>query len=686
MRILSFKIIFLLFSISILAQSPHGKDFNIDCSSCHQTDSWKVNLSKVSFDHSKTSFNLIGQHQNVDCKSCHSTLIFSQANNDCLSCHKDIHQGTVGFDCASCHTPTSWIVKDIYRIHQNSRFPLLGAHKLADCEQCHTSYAELKFDVLDVDCYSCHTQDYNNAQTPNHLTANFSKDCQECHNIGSLSWSTSNINHSFFPLVGGHALPSCYSCHQQNTFAGLTPECYSCHRQNYETTNDPSHISTGIPTTCDVCHSISGWKPAQFNHNITQFPFTGRHVNVNCADCHITVYTGTPTDCYSCHKQNFQSTTDPNHITSQFPTECSLCHTTSGWSGATFDHNTSGFPLTGKHISVSCADCHTTGYTGTTTDCYSCHQQNFQSTTDPNHIASQFPTDCALCHTTSGWDGATFNHSLSSFPLTGKHVAVSCADCHTTGYTGTPTDCYSCHQQNFQATTDPNHITSQFPTDCALCHTTSGWDGATFDHNTSSFPLTGSHIQVSCANCHANGYVGISTECVSCHQTNYQQAANPNHSALALPTNCESCHTTNPGWVPATFPIHSNYYPLVGAHSLINNCVDCHKGNFNSTPNTCYACHSTDYNSTTDPPHQSQNISQDCTTCHNMNNWSGATFNHSFYPISSKHNNVSCNECHSATGYNPQCLSCHQSNFLDGHKQGDRTDCWSCHSTSRWGN
>jgi len=684
MRILSFQIIFLLLCVNMFAQSPHGKNFDIDCSMCHQSDSWKINLSKVSFDHSKTKFNLIGQHQNVDCKSCHATLVFLKVKDDCNSCHKDIHQGTVGFECANCHSPNSWIVKDIIGVHQAGRFPLMGAHKLADCAQCHHAYPELKFDVLNVDCFACHAIDYNSAKTPNHLTTNFSKDCQECHGISSLTWSASNVNHSFFPLVGGHALPSCYSCHNQNTFQGLTPECYSCHRPNYEATKNPNHISAGLPTTCNVCHSISAWAPANFNHNITQFPLTGKHANLNCADCHKNGYTGTSTECYSCHQQDYQSTNDPNHVQLNYPQDCKACHNTSGWGDAKFDHNLSNFPLTGKHTSVSCADCHTNGYNGTSPECYSCHQPDYQSVSNPNHVQQNYPKDCIACHNTSGWGDAKFDHNSSSFPLTGKHTSVNCADCHKTGYSGTPTDCYSCHQPDYQSVSNPNHVQQNYPTDCTACHNTAGWGGATFDHSKSGFPLTGSHIQVSCANCHASGYSGISTDCVSCHQTNFQQAANPNHVALSIPTNCESCHTTNPGWTPATFPIHNNVFPLVGAHSLIKNCDDCHKGNYNNTPKLCYDCHASDFNSTNDPPHQSQNLSHDCLQCHNMNSWSGATFNHSFFPISSKHSNVKCNECHSETGYKPQCLSCHLNDFLDKHKQGDRTDCWSCHSTSKW--
>ena len=61
-----------------------------------------------------------------------------------------------------------------------------------------------------------------------------------------------------------------------------------------------------------------------------------------------------------------------------------------------------------------------------------------------------------------------------------------------------------------------------------------------------------------------------------------------------------------------------------------------------------------------------------------------ANFNHSFYPISNHHNNVDCNECHSQTNYQPQCLSCHLDDFLEEHDPGDPTTCWDCHDTFNW--
>ena len=171
---------------------------------------------------------------------------------------------------------------------------------------------------------------------------------------------------------------------------------------------------------------------------------------------------------------------------------------------------------------------------------------------------------------------------------------------------------------------------------------------------------------------------------MACHQTNYNNSTNPNHQTLMLSSNCEECHTTNPGWEPATFPIHNQFFELLGAHINVNNCNDCHNGDFNNTPNTCIGCHQNDFNTTTDPPHQTLNFSNDCLQCHNMSGWVPANFDHQFYPISNKHIDVNCAECHSQPNYQPQCLSCHLDDFLDEHDPGDPTNCWDCHSTFDW--
>ena len=837
MRCLSQKIILILFlTVSSLAQSPHGEKFNYDCELCHQSSSWKIDVKNVKFDHSTTTFELVGQHKATDCRSCHTNLEFSKINSDCISCHTDLHQGTVGKDCSKCHSSKTWMVEDMNGLHQKGRFPLLGNHLTADCQQCHTRFIDLYFEPLNTDCFACHDDDYKSTQNPNHVAAEFSTQCEDCHDLTASSWSSVNIAHDFFPLVGGHTISNCFACHETGgNFAGLSPECFACHDDDYNNpANDPNHIAANFPTDCQLCHTINGWSPSSFDHALTAFPLTGQHITVQCQNCHTSGYSGTPTNCFSCHQEDYNATQDPNHVLKNYSTTCTDCHTTNGWDEIiNFNHNITQFPLTGAHITTDCSSCHQQGFTNTPIDCFLCHTSDYNNSTNPNHIAAGFPTTCVDCHTTAAWapstfdhdgqyfpiytgehagewnlcadcheiannfavftctschehnqqdmddkhqsvqgyvyesnaclschpdgtKGNAFNHSNSIFPLTGAHTTLDCIQCHQSGYSGTPAQCLACHQNQYNNSANPSHTVLSLPTECEQCHTTNpdwqpatfpihnqffellgahanvpncsdchngnysntsntcigchqeeyniapehaaqgfptncemchnsiAWNQVTFDHNTTNFQLTGAHINVNCSDCHESGFTGTTTICYDCHTTDYQQSSNPNHTVLSLPTDCVQCHTTNPDWQPATFPIHNQFFELLGAHSSITNCNDCHNGNYNNTPNTCIGCHQNEFNGTVNPPHQLLNFSTDCLQCHNMNGWIPASFNHSFFPISSDHNSVDCSECHSEPNYQPQCLSCHLEDFLDEHDQGDPTNCWDCHSTFDW--
>ena len=680
MRSLSFIIFFIAIqATSVFAQSPHGDKFNIDCSNCHESSTWKVIPDKISFEHNSTGFTLEGQHLKVDCKSCHQTLIFSEAKTQCISCHTDIHQGTVGLDCARCHTPTSWIVTNINELHEVNRFPLVGAHLNADCIQCHPGYTSLNFEPIQATCFGCHSANYYATTNPNHVQAGFSTECDDCHKVSSTQWTAANFNHDFFPLIGGHKITNCFTCHQPGgNFKGLSTDCYSCHRQNYESTTNPNHSQAGFSTDCNSCHTIMAWSPASFNHNNTAFPLTGKHVDVACSSCHTNGYSNTPTDCYACHQTDFSNTTDPPHVLENISHNCSDCHTTNGWSPANFDH--SFYPLGNRHSGLNCSQCHL--QPNYQPDCLSCHQNDFN---EGHHSGD--PTDCWNCHSTSSWGNSNFDHN-NFFPLTGAHTTVTCLNCHVSGYANTPTDCISCHQTNYNNTTNPNHQAIGISTDCATCHTTSpNWQPATFSQHDQFFVLDGAHLTITdCNQCHNNNYTSTPNQCIGCHQTDYNNTTNPNHQAIGISTDCATCHTTNPNWQPAAFPNHADFWPFVGAHIAISSdCNTCHNGNYVNPPNTCYGCHQSNYTSTTDPPHVQYNFSQDCLTCHNQNAWTPASFDHSFYPIGSHHSNLNCNQCHSQPNYQPDCLSCHQNDFNEGHNPGDPTICWDCHNTSTWG-
>ncbi len=110
--------------------------------------------------------------------------------------------------------------------------------------------------------------------------------------------------------------------------------------------------------------------------------------------------------------------------------------------------------------SVPCISCHSAGYQNTPTDCYACHQADFDGVTDPNHVSNNFSHTCTECHTTAAWSPATFNHNLTGFPLTGAHVSLACLACHANGYENTPSDCVACHQADYN-----NYDRSQSPGD-----------------------------------------------------------------------------------------------------------------------------------------------------------------------------------------------------------------------------
>jgi nitrate/TMAO reductase-like tetraheme cytochrome c subunit len=243
---------------------------------------------------------------------------------------------------------------------------------------------------------------------------------------------------------------------------------------------DPNHVQNNFSHDCTQCHSTSGWEPATFDHNQTQFPLTGAHLNLQCIDCHANGYTGTPTDCFSCHDNDYNSVTDPNHVQNNFSHDCTLCHSTNAWEPATFDHNQTQFPLSGAHLNLQCIDCHANGYTGTPTDCYSCHSNDYNSTTNPNHVAAGFPTQCETCHNTSNWTQTTWNHDAQYFPIySGRHQGewTVCADCHVDPNNYSVFECIFCHEHN-----DPNELQSQH-------QGVSGYQ----------------YVSTACYNCHPNG-------------------------------------------------------------------------------------------------------------------------------------------------------------------------------------
>jgi hypothetical protein len=378
--------------------------------------------------------------------------------------------------------------------------------------------------------------------------------------------------------------------------------------------------------SCSVCHSPSSWKLDKaiysFDHNTTAMPLTGSHRETNCRSCHTSlVFSEAKTGCIDCHADMHENTTGP---------DCARCHTPESWivENITALHRQSRFPLVGPHVTAECSECHVSAsllrFEPQGIECFDCHQANYYATTKPNHVQSGMSVNCVECHSLNSFDwnynGSSLNHSF--FPLTAGHAINECNRCHTNGtYAGLTSECVSCHQDNYNQTTNPSHVAAQYPTTCNQCHSTNpGWKPATFDHT--SFPLTSGHALTDCNLCHTNGnYTNTSPECVSCHQDNYSQTTNPNHASANIPTACASCHTTNPGWKPASFTIHDSFFPIYsGSHrDEWNACTDCHANPADWASFTCTSCH--EHNQASMNDHHSEVNgytweSQACFQCH----------------------------------------------------------------------
>jgi len=753
------------------AHQSAGPAFGLgNCTNCHSFDSW----SNAKFDHSSTGFMLTNGHANVACALCHINNNYSLtiAPTDCgnSGCHLTTWQQTKNpmhasagpafalANCSTCHTTASWTIATFD--HSSTGFPLTNGHANVACNLCHVNN-NYNLTIAPTDCGNsgCHLTTWQQTKTPVHFTSGAAfapANCSRCHT--TAGWSGAAFDHSVtgFALTGTHMSPMptpCASCHINNNYTLSSGDCYGCHQAAFLSTTSiggavPNHVTAGFPTTasaCASCHPITTWAAGVFNHSSTGFPLTNGHANVACNLCHVNnnySLTIAPTDCGNsgCHLTTWQQTTTPVHSTSGAafaPANCSRCHTTTGWSGAAFDHSVTGFALTGTHMSPAptpCASCHiNNNYTLSSGDCYGCHQAAFLSTMSiggavPNHVTAGFPTTasaCATCHPITTWAAGVFNHSSTGFPLTNAHAVVACNLCHiNNNYTLTiaPTDCGNsgCHLTTWQQTNAPPHSAAGATfavANCATCHTTVSWTTATFNHATTGFALTGMHVSPTptpCISCHVgNNYSLNSAACYGCHLAAWQSTttlggAVPNHVTAAFPTDCSICHSTT-NWTSATFNHNTTTFPLTGAHTTVA-CALCHvNGNYSGTlPTDCYSCHIAAWQSTTTlggavPNHITAGYPTTCASCHTTASWLGAVFNHSAtgFPLTGAHITVACNLCHTSSAKPPtDCYSCHTAQWqstatlgatIPNHLATDAaaigivpTACATCHTTTNW--
>ena len=374
-------------------------------------------------------------------------------------------------------------------------------------------------------------------------------DCAQCHNPSgwTIDYDTYSFDHDVtdFPLEGNHEQIDCKACHKSLVFEEVNNDCISCH-------TDVHNQSVG--NDCMRCHDSDSWLVFAIPeiHEQNGFPLIGAHYNLSCVECHDDAtsleFLPIGNECLECHNDDYLATQNPNHALSGFSTDCILCHDPLGfgWDAQNIVHDF--FPLTQGHDIQDCSRCHNVNdFSDINADCFSCHEEDYNQTANPNHLAANFSTDCVMCHSTNpGWMPALIDHDF--FPLTLGHDIQDCASCHNVGdFSDISTDCFACHESDYDQTTNPNHVAANFPTDCAECHTTNpGWIPAEFDHDGSYFPIySGVHRNEwnDCIDCHINPSDYSVFTCLTCHERNDTDDDHEDVADYIYESNaCLQCH------------------------------------------------------------------------------------------------------------------------------------------------
>lgn len=281
------------FNCSNCHKDPHQNKFGQTCSQCHNEEGFEVVKGVKGFDHNKTDYKLEDKHLTVNCKSCHKSKFTDPLKfQHCNDCHADYHKkqfvkNGVSPDCSQCHNLKGFTFFT-YTIdqHNQSLYPLQGAHLAIPCTECHKKQKEWSFRGIGINCKDCHKDIHQNQ-----IEAKYYPDgnCISCHNTSG--WDEINFDHSKtqFKLTGAHLKQNCKVCHipdalktsDKMKFAGLTMDCSACHSDKHYKQFDKNGV-----TLCTECHNTENWKASQFDHKNTAFRLDGKHLNVPCAKCH----------------------------------------------------------------------------------------------------------------------------------------------------------------------------------------------------------------------------------------------------------------------------------------------------------------------------------------------------------------------------------------------------------------
>jgi hypothetical protein len=160
--------------------------------------------------------------------------------------------------------------------------------------------------------------------------------------------------------------------------------------------------------------------------------------------------------------------------------DCGVCHNTTSFIGAVFDH------------------------TGIVDNCESCHDGNTARGKHATHLETTL--DCHFCHTTASFLGGNWYHDAS-----------------------TAGQCDTCHDGNTATGKSSLHLSTDVQ--CDVCHSTNGWAPSIFSHDPGgNYP--GDHARnPACGACHGNTvsttvlyrFPQYAPDCAACHAGDFDR-------------------------------------------------------------------------------------------------------------------------------------------------------------------
>jgi hypothetical protein len=433
----------------------------------------------------------------------------------------------------------------------------------------------------------------------------------------------------------------------------------------------------------------------------------------NCTQCHDLGEHVSDQKCLACHKE-LKSRIEQKkgfHASSKVGNKgCITCHSEHlsrkydivHLEKEKFDHQETGWTLTGKHKEKKCDDCHKAEritnqeikkkkmtFLGLDPECKSCHEDYHQKT---------LSTDCASCHSTDAFKPVTkFDHSKSKFILKGKHMVVECSKCHEiTALNGKKfqkfkdikfNSCVNCHKDVHNNKFGPN---------CSECHSEESFKSvkgiSSFDHNKTNFKLEGKHSSVACKLCHKISLTAPLkyARCMDCHSDFHKGQFVRN----GLTPDCRECHDQK-GFQGSSFTFerhNTGTFKLEGAHAATP-CITCHKkGNewqFSDLNKSCKGCHNNIHKGYFEEKYYPE---ERCDICHSVTSWNKVNFDHKIttFELKGKHQEKTCRDCHikrenefkliqhfsDLTG---NCEECHTDVHRKQFYTTVKVDCTACH-------